>query len=57
VVPARDPGALASAIDGLLQDEAARADLSERGRQRILQHFSWNRAAEQLTTLYRGLIR
>ncbi len=52
IVPARDPAALAAAIAELLQNPAARASLGRRGRQRILQNFSWSRAATALTELY-----
>jgi len=56
IVPARDPDALASAIGSLLEDPDARARLGSRGRQRILQQFSWDRAASALADLYRRIM-
>jgi len=53
VVPARNPAALEQAIARLLEDDALRADLAVRGRQRVLERFSWDRAAVQFTELYR----
>jgi glycosyltransferase involved in cell wall biosynthesis len=53
IVPARDPEALARAIAELLLDAETRARLGERGRQRILDRFSWSRAATDMTHLYR----
>ena len=52
VVPARDPAALAQAITQLLLDEPLRRDLGQRGRQRVLAHFSWDRTATQLCEYY-----
>jgi glycosyltransferase involved in cell wall biosynthesis len=56
VVPARDPEALARAIGALLADPGARTRLGERGRKRIVEHFSWERAATALTALYQHVI-
>jgi glycosyltransferase involved in cell wall biosynthesis len=56
IVPTRDSDALAAAIGGLLTDPGARARLGERGRQRIVEHFSWERAATALGDLYRTVI-
>ncbi|MFU8815766.1 MAG: glycosyltransferase family 4 protein [Pseudomonadales bacterium] len=53
IVPARNPEALAQAIGELLLDADARASLGKRGRQRIIDNFSWSRAATALTQLYR----
>ncbi|HEY3700986.1 MAG TPA: glycosyltransferase family 1 protein [Acidimicrobiales bacterium] len=47
-----DADALASAIDRLLVDDGARADLVARGRQRI-RAFSWKECAAGLAALYR----
>lgn len=52
IVPARDPAALSGAIATLLNDERERYLLSQRGRQRILDNFSWQRAARQVLELY-----
>jgi glycosyltransferase involved in cell wall biosynthesis len=47
-----DADALASAIDRLLVDDGARADLVARGRQRT-RAFSWRACAAGLAALYR----
>jgi glycosyltransferase involved in cell wall biosynthesis len=47
-----DADALASAIDTLLVDDEARADLVARGRRRIAR-FSWKECAAGLASLYR----
>jgi glycosyltransferase involved in cell wall biosynthesis len=41
VVPPEDPAALASAMEGLAADPAARRALGERGRQLIEREYSW----------------
>ena len=56
IVPARNPEALAQAIGDLLVDADARAQLARRGRQRILENFSWSRAATALTQLYQQVL-
>lgn len=56
IVPARNPAALARAIGELLADPAARDSLGRRGRQRILERFSWARTATALSGLYRQVI-
>lgn len=53
IVPARNPAALAHAIGELLRDPGERARLGELGRARMIEHFSWARAAADLTGLYR----
>jgi glycosyltransferase involved in cell wall biosynthesis len=50
-----DADALASAIDRLLVDDGARADLVARGRQRI-RAFSWRECAAGLAALYRDAL-
>jgi glycosyltransferase involved in cell wall biosynthesis len=55
IVAARDPRALADAIAGLLEDEPRRQELGRRGRRRIIERFSWARAASAMTDLYRQI--
>ena len=55
-VPTRDASALASAIRVMLDDESLRQKLAERGRQRILEKFSWDVAAKEMEKLYRRII-
>ncbi|MEQ9003775.1 MAG: glycosyltransferase family 4 protein, partial [Pseudomonadales bacterium] len=53
IVPARNPAALTQAIGELLGNPAERARLGGLGRARMLERFSWTRAAAALTELYR----
>ncbi len=52
LVPPKDPAALAQAIGSLLDDPAERARLSEAGRARITQHFTWDNTARKLCQIY-----
>jgi len=56
IVPAGNPQALATAISELLKDPTARAELGRRGRQRIEENFSWDRAARRMTQLYHQVL-
>lgn len=55
LVPPRDPGALAAAVAGLLEDPGRRAELGERARRRALDDFTLERVAEQWQALYEEL--
>ena len=56
VVPARDPGALSSAIDRLIEDEGLRTRLGGAARRRVMDHFSSERRLDRLETLYASLV-
>ncbi len=56
VVPVRDPQALAEGIRRLLESPTERVRLAERGRARIVQSFSWGRAATHLSAIYDRVI-
>jgi len=56
VVPAGNAEALAVGINELLTDDERRHALAKAGRERILEMFSWQRAAEQMVDLYRKVI-
>ncbi len=56
LVPPDDPGALASAITGLLCDPAARARLGAAGRERVLRRFTWGVTAEGTAACYKALL-
>lgn len=55
-VPPRDPGALAEAINALLEDEPLRRRLGEFARRRIETEFHAERVARREFELYRGLL-
>ena len=57
VVPKGDRKALAAAIADLLEHPDKRAQLGKAGRQRILQSFCWNKAAQQFTRYYRNMLQ
>lgn len=56
LVPVRDPQALADACARLLADAPLRKKLGAAARRRVMRHFRWSRAAEQLTGVYERLI-
>ncbi|MBL3668303.1 glycosyltransferase family 4 protein [Streptomyces sp. M2CJ-2] len=52
-VPPGDAGALAAGLNRLLGDPELRARLGAAGRERVLRHFTWARAAEGTVARYR----
>ncbi|MFZ3557288.1 MULTISPECIES: glycosyltransferase family 4 protein [unclassified Streptomyces] len=52
-VPTGDAGALAAALGRLLGDRELRARLGAEGRARVLERFTWARAAQGTVELYR----
>ena len=56
LVPARDPAALAAAIDFLLCDSSRRAAMGEAGRKVVVRDFSVEKVAGQVVDLYRDLL-
>jgi glycosyltransferase involved in cell wall biosynthesis len=53
LVPPGDAGALAAAIGRMLEDPDLRSRTGRSGRARVLERFSWRRAAERTVELYR----
>jgi glycosyltransferase involved in cell wall biosynthesis len=56
LVPPRDAGALATAILELLRNKSRRVTLAAAGRRRVLNHFTWQAAAEATVDTYRRAI-
>ncbi len=56
VIPARDSQAIARAVTRLLRSPDKRKELSARGRQRIVDHFSWEVTAGRMVEYYRGVL-
>ncbi len=52
LVPPKKPVAIAEAVQSIFDDETLRCRLSERGRRRIEEEFSWSRAAEETVKVY-----
>ncbi|WP_330340393.1 glycosyltransferase family 4 protein [Streptomyces sp. NBC_00557] len=55
-VPPGDAGALAAGLGRLLGDPELRVRLGRAGRERVLRHFTWARAAEGTVAQYREAI-
>jgi alpha-maltose-1-phosphate synthase len=49
-------GAIAERVNRLLGDPAEAKRMGEAGRERALEHFGWDRIAEQVLTLYERLV-
>jgi len=56
IVPKGDRKALAAAIAELLDNPEKRQSLGEAGRQRILETFCWDKAAQQFTRYYQRML-
>jgi glycosyltransferase involved in cell wall biosynthesis len=56
IVPVRDADAIAAAITDLLANESKRVRLGLAGRERILNHFSWQVAAQQMVQHYEAIM-
>jgi glycosyltransferase involved in cell wall biosynthesis len=56
LVPPRDPGALAAAIQKILADPEERIRMGQMGRRRVEELFTWEKVAERTVNVYRELI-
>lgn len=54
LVPPEDEAAMEEALARLLGDEALRARMAEEGRRRVLEHFTWDRAAAETAEILRA---
>ncbi|MBS1252872.1 MAG: N-acetyl-alpha-D-glucosaminyl L-malate synthase [Anaerolineales bacterium] len=56
VVPPRDAGELARAINRLLADPELRQSMGERGRQRVLENFTVERMVDRIIKVYESVL-
>lgn len=56
VTPARDEGAIAVAVNGLINNRGRLRELSEAGIARVSELFNWERAVDDIINLYRSFI-
>lgn len=56
LVPPQNAQAIAHAIDQLLDQPERRLAMGKAGRARVLEHFTWRRAAERTVEVYREVI-
>ncbi len=56
LVPPRDVGALADALDRLIEDPGLRRRLGKAARQRVIKHFSTAQRIDKLEALYRSIL-
>jgi len=56
IVPHSDPKALKDAIKSLLNSPEIRIEFGKKGRRRVLENFTWSRAAKELVEVYREAI-
>ncbi|MFL6415942.1 MAG: glycosyltransferase family 4 protein [Bryobacteraceae bacterium] len=52
IVPPNDPGALRQAIQFMRTNPATAAEMGQRGRQRVLERFTWDRVADSCLEAY-----
>ncbi|WP_128976918.1 GT4 family glycosyltransferase PelF [Streptomyces roseicoloratus] len=52
VVPPREPAVMAAAVSALLHDDARRADLAARARQRVVDRFTLHRSVDGFRRIY-----
>jgi sugar transferase (PEP-CTERM/EpsH1 system associated) len=57
LVVASTPSDFAAAVAGLLADPARARELGESGRAFVLEHYTWDRNAEQVEAIYRATVR
>jgi glycosyltransferase involved in cell wall biosynthesis len=55
IFPENDPHALAAQLTRLMRDEALRADLARRSRERVLAHYTQAQVAQETYEVYRQM--
>jgi len=50
------PDAIASGLNALLADAAARCDMGEAGRAHVMAHYGWAAVAQRMAALYRSVL-
>jgi glycosyltransferase involved in cell wall biosynthesis len=56
LVRPNDPPALAEAISSLLDDPGRMRSMGEKGRQRVMEHFTWDKVAERMVGYFREIL-
>lgn len=56
IIRSREPGELAKAIDFLIDNPVIRERIGAAARKRIMESFTWRKAAEDTVSVYRGVI-
>jgi glycosyltransferase involved in cell wall biosynthesis len=56
LIPPGDQRVLTARIHQLAEDAALRQRMGQAGRQRIVQHFTWQKVAERLHSLYQDVL-
>jgi glycosyltransferase involved in cell wall biosynthesis len=56
LVPSRDPGRLARAIESLLDDPSTARAMGEAGRRRVVESFDWDHGIDRLAALLTDLV-
>jgi L-malate glycosyltransferase len=57
VIPKKDPGALASAIEQLVSDPIAAQELGKKARQHVLKHYDWQNNLQQMIDAYTNILQ
>lgn len=56
LVPPNDSRALAEAVNSLLDDPQRMRSMGAKGRQRVMEHFTWDKVAERMVGYFREIL-